>query len=36
MKTLATVVAMFLTMPIAYAMLDAASRKIRLKPKTDV
>jgi membrane protein insertase Oxa1/YidC/SpoIIIJ len=31
MKTLATIVAMLLTMPIFYATLDEATRKIRLR-----
>ena len=33
MKTAATILAMLLTMPVSYAILDQVSRKIRLKDR---
>ena len=33
MKTVAAILAMLLTMPISYAMLDEAVRKLRLRDK---
>jgi hypothetical protein len=36
MKTLATILAMFLTMPILYAMLDEVARKIRVRDRMGV
>ncbi len=34
MKTAATILAMLLTLPVSYAVLDQASRRIRLKYRT--
>lgn len=36
MKTLAVLLIVLLMMPISYAMLDEAVRKIRIKTKTDM
>lgn len=33
MRTLATILGILLTMPVFYAMLDEATRKIRLRNK---
>lgn len=34
MKTVATILVILLTMPVSYAMLEVATRKIRIKNKT--